>query len=185
MPEARLRANNREACPFDVPPPEYQDGGEFGAELRDMRDRAFVASERYQEQQWRAQREWSERGETRAAHPELLEFERKLIKRMAKLGVPMFAFCVYRNGRQQELLKEQGLSKAGAGFSPHQYGLAVDIVHGTKAWNLSRKQWALVGHIGKEVAAQLGIKVRWGGDWAFYDPAHWELADWTVLVDRG
>lgn len=75
----------------------------------------------------------------------------------------------------------KGLSKAKAGQSAHNHGFAVDIVHGTKAWELTRKQWDLVGHIGKEVAASMGIHVEWGGDWSFYDPAHWELANWRDI----
>ena len=74
-----------------------------------------------------------------------------------------------------------GTTKARAWESPHNYGLAVDIIHGTKAWDLTRKQWEIVGHMGKEVAAQLGVKVVWGGDWKFYDPAHWELANWRDI----
>lgn len=138
-----------------------------------MIDRSFLASERYKGQQTRAIRA--------GAHPDLLEFERVLVKRMAKLGIPMFAHCVMRDGEEQNLLFVTGRSKARAGQSPHQYGLAVDVVHGVKAWDLTRKQWDIVGHVGKEVAAQLGVKVEWGGDWKFYDPAHWELADWRDI----
>nr|WP_245369132.1 M15 family metallopeptidase [Agrobacterium tumefaciens] len=96
----------------------------------------------------------------------------------------MFAHCVYRDDVEQQRLYVKGLSKAKPGQSAHNYGLAVDIVHGTKAWDLTRKQWDLIGHIGKEVAASLGIKVEWGGDWSFYDPAHWELANWRDIGPR-
>lgn len=156
--------------PERVVPPE---GDKCASELRGMIDRSFLLSERHKGQHNRADRS---RG-----HPTLLEFERVLIKRFAKLGVPMFAHCVYRNDVEQQSLYARGLSKAKPGQSAHNHGLAVDIVHGTKAWDLTRKQWDLVGHVGKEVAASLGIKVEWGGDWSFYDPAHWELANWRDI----
>ena len=156
--------------PERVVPP---DGDKYASELRGMIDRSFLLSERHKGQHNRADRS---RG-----HPTLLEFERVLIKRFAKLGVPMFAHCVYRDDVEQQRLYVKGLSKAKPGQSAHNVGLAVDIVHGTKAWDLTRKQWDLVGHIGKEVAASLGIKVEWGGDWSFYDPAHWELANWRDI----
>lgn len=149
-------------------------GDTFDAALRAMVDRAFLKSERHQGQHWRANRE--------GAHPDILEFERKLIAEFARLGVPLFAHCVVRPSWEQDALKAQGFSKAGAGESPHNFGLAVDLVHGTKGWELTRKQWALVGHVGHEVAKRIGVKVEWGGSWKFYDPAHWELGDWRSLI---
>ncbi|QCS37219.1 hypothetical protein [Tortoise microvirus 70] len=59
--------------------------------------------------------------------------------------------------------------------------MAVDIVHFGRYWDLSPKEWAVVGLIGKEVARRRNIKIVWGGDWRFWDPAHWELKDWKAL----
>ena len=148
-------------------------GSTYGAELRAISDRPFCLSERYKAQQKRASRD--------GTHPDVLEFERRLVARCLKLGVPMFAHCFVRSDEEQNSLYVRGLSKARAGQSPHNYGLAVDIVHGTKAWDLTRKQWEIVGHVGKEVARQLGLDVEWGGDWSFYDPAHWQLANWRDI----
>ncbi|MBB4952251.1 hypothetical protein H4S14_000293 [Agrobacterium vitis] len=156
--------------PEFISPP---DGEKYSAELRGMIDRSFIASDRHKGQHNRADRS--------RVHPEIVEFERVFIKRMAKLGVPMFAHCVYRSDTEQQRLYVRGNSRAKPGQSPHAYGFAVDLVHGTKAWDLTRKQWDLVGHVGKEVAASLGLHVVWGGDWSFYDPAHWELAGWRSL----
>lgn len=147
---------------------------DYASALRAVASGVFCKSEKYREQQWRADR--------RGAHPDILDFERLLIRRMRRLNVPMFAHCVMRSEEEQAVVRSRGLSRAGPGQSPHQYGLAVDIVHGMKAWDLDRKTWALVGHIGKEVAAQAGIDVEWGGDWEFYDPAHWQLTNWKQLV---
>lgn len=156
--------------PEAVYPPE---GGKYTSAMRAMTDRSFLLSERHKGQHNRADRV--------GGHPTIIEFERKLIKRFAKLGIPMFCHCLYRGQDEQNSLFVRGLSKARYGQSAHNFGLAADIVHGTKAWDLTRQQWDLVGHIGHEVAASLGIQVEWGGNWSFYDPAHWELANWRDI----
>lgn len=140
------------------------------AGLRMVRNPDFVRSEKFQEQQWRADR--------KGADSEILDFERLFVRRFAKLGVPMFAHCVVRPVSEQDRLFSLGRSKAKGGQSPHNYGFAVDLIHGIDAWDLHRETWALIGRIGKEVAAQAGIDIEWGGDWKFYDPAHWELRGW-------
>lgn len=150
-------------------------GTTYADDLRLMTDRAFCASQRYTDQQGRANRE--------GADPRILEFERKLIRRARNLGVPLFAHCVIRGSHQQTDLFLAGRSKAKAGESPHNYGCAVDIIHGTKGWALTERQWAVIGHIGKELAMQAGLTVTWGGDWKFWDPAHWELTDWRATRD--
>ena len=148
----------------------------FDAALRGMADRPFLATQQYQEQQWRAVR--------KGANPFLLRFEETMVARMAKLGVPMFASEVIRTPERQNDLYALGHSKARAGESPHQFGLAVDLVHSLKGWGLDEKQWQLVGHVGHETAKALGIAVEWGGDWKFYDPAHWELDVWKTWKDQ-
>lgn len=143
--------------------------------LRAIQARDFLLSERYQEQQWRADR--------KAADPRILLFERKFIDRMESLGVPMFAHCVVRSLAEQTQRFAEGHSKAKAGQSAHNYGLAVDLIHGIHGWDMSRESWALIGHIGKEVARQNGLKLVWGGDFkSLWDPAHWELENWRDYV---
>lgn len=145
----------------------------YADELRGMVDRSFCFSQKYGEQQGRADRT--------GAQPDILDFERKLVKRASKLGVPLFAHCVVRGSQEQNRLFKLGHSKARAGESPHNYGAAVDLIHGTRAWALTPRQWAIIGHLGKELATQAGLKVTWGGDWEFYDPAHWELTEWRAI----
>lgn len=143
--------------------------------LRVLVDKSFLLRPKYADQQKRAVRE--------GAHPKLLEFERLFVRRLAKkYGIPMFAHCVVRTAEEQKRLYVQGFSKASGGLSPHQYGCAVDIIHSLKAWKLERESWTMVGHIGKELALQMGVKLVWGGDWSFYDPAHWELSDWRSIA---
>lgn len=104
-------------------------------------------------------------------------------RRMKKLGVPMFAHTVVRTYEQQLAEFQQGDSKDSPkdGLWPHK-GTAIDYVHSTKAWGLSDKQWQMIGHIGKEVAKAQGVALTWGGDWKFYDPAHWEITGWKAIA---
>lgn len=150
------------------------DGGDvpddFASALRGMADRPFLASRNWQKQQERAERD--------GAHPDLLEFERLLIRRMAKIGVPMFAAEVLRSQERQNDLYALGVTKAKAGQGPHPYGCAADVVHSVRGWDLSRKQWSLIGHVGQELARQNGLKIEWGGNWKFYDPSHWQVIGW-------
>lgn len=158
-----------QAFPPDVPVP-----ATFDEALRAMKYPAFLQSQKWQSQQWRAKRE--------GAHPDILEFEKVLIRRMAGLGVPMFAHEVIRTPERQDELYALGNSRAKGGSSAHQFGMAADIVHSVKAWALSDKQWALVGHVGREVIAQKGLAIEsnaWSGGRG-WDPAHWQIANWKA-----
>lgn len=139
---------------------------------------AFLAGQKHQAQHWRADRQGAHPGIVGHKGLQITGFEKLLIRRMAKLGVPMFATEVNRSPERQDELYAAGHSKAKRGSSPHQYGCAVDIVHGVKGWDLTLRQWEIVGHVGKEISLEYGWKVVWGGDWKFYDPAHWEMEDW-------
>lgn len=152
----------------------------YGGALKVMVNRPFLATWKHREQHLRANRV--------GAHPDILAFERAFVARFKRVGVPMWAHSVVRDEAEQNRLYVTGVSLATAGKSPHNHGLAVDLVHGTLAWNLPKSSWEIVGHVGLEVAAQLGVKLEWGGTWRrFYDPAHWELSDWRsrVLIAKG
>lgn len=170
-----MAANSREVMapqPVDVVP--GLGPSAYATELRGLIDFPFTFSERFVDQQGRADRT--------GAHPDILAFERKFVARCKKLGVPMFAHCVVRGSAEQNAAFRAGHSKARAGESPHNYGAAVDLIHGTKGWNLTRKQWDILGHIGKDLAEQAQLSIVWGGDFkSLYDPAHWELADWRAI----
>lgn len=169
-------------------PPDLVQSGGFSEALRGMVNREFLASEKHVHQHRRAIRA--------GAHPAILEFEKAFTRRMAKLGVPMHASEVYRTPERQNDLYALGNSKAKAGQSPHQFGLAVDLIHSVKGWNLDERQWKLIGHVGKEVAKKVRfgyldakgeyhtahVEFEWGGDFqSIYDPAHWQLVDWKQL----
>lgn len=159
------------------PEPTVRPGSQWADSIRGMADRPFLTSAKFHEQQKRAVRE--------GAHPDIVEFEKRMIKRMAGLGVPMFGHCVIRSVEQQEREFAEGDSKVR--FGPHNVGCAIDLVHSVKAWSLTRLQWEVVGHVGNEVIAQAGLSIvslAWGGDWKFYDPAHWEIDGWRSVQTR-
>ena len=116
-------------------------------------------------------------------HPDLLDWSRAFLKELQRRGMPFFVHDYVRTKEQQDALFKAGRSKARFGQSAHNFGMAADILHFGRFWDLSKKEWAVVGLIGKEVARRRNIKITWGGDWKFYDPAHWELKEWKALRD--
>lgn len=116
-------------------------------------------------------------------HPDIIEFWKAFDKHCKKRNIPLWAFEFVRSKKRQDALQAKGRSKARGGQSPHQYGMAVDIVHASRAWNLTKKEWDVLGSIGKEIARKRNLKMEWGGDWKFYDPAHWQIKNWRDLLD--
>ena len=158
---------------------------DYSSAVRHMMNPGFLASMKHQEQHWRANRE--------GAHPRILEFEQALVAKFHKLGIPLFAHCVVRTPEQQDSAFVLGNSNIkGSEPYPHRFA-AVDIIHGTKGWDLPEQCWDLIGHYGYEVAKSLSIPIVWGGDWdgdgdkhdqKLYDPAHWELAFWRSMEPK-
>lgn len=114
--------------------------------------------------------------------PLMKEFADAFAKDLRKRALPFFIHSGFRTRDEQNALFARGVTRARFGQSAHNYGMAIDVIHFTRAWDLTPKEWAVVGLIGKEVARRRKIKVTWGGDWGFYDPAHWELAEWRDLL---
>lgn len=121
---------------------------------------------------------------TEGADDDILRFSQAFLRDLRKRGYPFFPHVYFRGRELQNRLRKQGVSKAVWGQSAHNYGMAVDIVHFGRYWDLTPTEWAVIGLIGKEVARRLNLKVTWGGDWKFYDPAHWELSDWKKRRDN-
>lgn len=164
----------RKLDPPEAPPDAVVEN--YRMALASISNRAFCESQKYRDQQWRAVRD--------DCHPDIVEFERVFIRALRKIDVPMFAQCMLRGAQDQNAAFVKGTSNARAGQSPHNYGLAVDIIHSTRAWDLSHMAWQTVGHVGKELAVRKGIDIEWGGDWDNpWDPAHWQLAHWRRLKD--
>lgn len=186
-------------------------GQEFAEALQGLRDERFFdpghpLKRKFEEQQGRAKRlvprhfepylggdpdgfvvhELRQRVE-RGAHAEIVAFADLFVKECEGLDIPIFAHEIIRSRERQGELFKGGFTKSGSS-GPHLVGCAVDLVHCAKAWDLTNRQWLILGHIGKELAARRGFQVNWGGDWKAntagdgvivgWDPAHWELAYW-------
>lgn len=109
-------------------------------------------------------------------HPDLVRVIHRAIE------ITPVDFSVVEGLRTKE--RQAELVAAGASKtmnSRHLTGHAVDIapyVGGTIRWD-----WPLFYQLApavKKAAAELGVKVEWGGDWAtFKDGPHWQLP-WSV-----
>jgi len=158
--------------------------------LQAMVDKTFLKSTKQQELQWRALTERVTRdgqGQKRieGAHHDLLGFLYLFIKACGSHGIPMHTHNLLRDAKHQQQLLDAGNSLIAE--SSHMYGMGADCVHSKLYWNLTKDQWAILGHIGKEVAANngLGKIIEWGGDWKrFPDPAHWQIRNWRQYKDQ-
>lgn len=120
---------------------------------------------------------------------ELQMFAARLIYNLRKADVPMYVHQAFRTKEQQDLLYAKGRSKPGPKVTNTQWpraahcqGVAVDIVHGRYHWELSKHEWNAIGKIGLQLADRMNLKLTWGGNWSFWDPAHWELTDWKQYI---
>lgn len=103
-------------------------------------------------------------------------------------GIPLYVHCALRDEREQAAVRKAGHSKVSYPNSAHNIGEAVDIVHGTLHWEMSRAEWKLLSVLGRLALDRLNavlkkpdkLQLSWGGDWSFYDPAHWEIADYRT-----
>jgi len=113
---------------------------------------------------------------------DIQRFAASFVETLRKRGVPVYVHSAFRTEAEQLALVKRGVSKARYPRAPHCMGEAVDIVHARYHWEMTINEWAILGKIGHEVADRLSLPIRWGGDWKFYDPAHWEIADWRDRV---
>lgn len=113
---------------------------------------------------------------------DLCDFRDAFLKALHGRNMPFFVHCLYRGPEDQKEVQQRGNSRASFGQSPHNWSMAIDVVHYGRYWELTEKEWHIVGLIGKDVARRRKVKMVWGGDWSFWDPAHWELADWRERV---
>lgn len=165
------------AIPLDTAPPIYKLPSTHQEAAHKLAAHSVVNSAPYRERFMRHSREGS--------HPDLIRFQVAFCKELQRRGIPMFPICFVRGKTEQDNHYKNGVSKAKWGQSPHNYGLAVDVVHFGRYWDLSVKEWQVIGLIGKEVARRCNLKMTWGGDWKFYDPAHWEITRWEEMKDWG
>lgn len=166
---SRRNYNQLNPRPFKEPPTAIVIPQDYKSVVKSLVDRKALTTLVYAQ---RKTKEWHN------VHPDIKKFAQAFQKECEKRGIPVWLFETMRTPTRQNELRAQGRSKAKAWGSPHQFGCAVDIVCHTRLWNYSKRQWDLIGIIGKEVARKQNLKIEWGGDWGFYDPAHWQLKEW-------
>jgi hypothetical protein len=97
--------------------------------------------------------------------------------------------CGFRGRLEQEEAFSDGRSKARFGESPHNFTFAVDVVPYPIDWEDRERMTYFAGQV-MATARNLGIKLRWGGDWdmdtelednSFDDLPHFELLNWREM----
>lgn len=122
-----------------------------------------------------------------------------LESRLRAEGVPMVRWETYRGRARQELLLRRGVSRAGWGKSPHNYGLAADYVLDVNKVAVRRRSWkgqlfpdawdtetpeALAVWLSFGTIAE-SLDLEWGGRWEkLPDFPHVELRGWRFLVPK-
>tara|TARA_R100001086_G_scaffold238819_1_gene163796 strand:+ start:565 stop:1134 length:570 start_codon:yes stop_codon:yes gene_type:complete len=110
-------------------------------------------------------------------HPQVQNKFRKLIDEIQKkTGWEMIITSGYRDFAKQASLKRQNPKNARAGYSEHNYGIALDMVakkDGERLYkSTSKGKWLETGI--PQIAKGMGF--RWGGDFAnYHDPVHFGL----------
>lgn len=99
-------------------------------------------------------------------------------------GIPIRIFETFRARERQSELFAQGrtkpgriITKADAGDSMHQYGLAADVV----MWISDKWNWSATEHYKKLVPIMESVGLRGGYKWG--DWPHWELDGSPSIAD--
>jgi peptidoglycan L-alanyl-D-glutamate endopeptidase CwlK len=121
--------------------------------------------------------------------PSLAEVASDLLAECAAAGVRLEVTQALRTWEDQDRLYAQGrtapgaiVTRAPAGYSYHNFGLAFDVVvlddAGAYVWNTRHSGWVAAAATGK----RLGL--AWGGDWkSFHDIPHFEQRG-ALRLDR-
>lgn len=110
-------------------------------------------------------------------HPAIRDYARNFINEAENTGIILRITAGYRTFEEQDHLYEQGrtapgkiVTNAKGGDSPHNYGLAIDVVPmvgGQPDWNSTL--WEQISDIGKDAG------FSWGGDFkSIKDKPHFE-----------
>lgn len=122
-----------------------------------------------------------ERANWAGVEPRLVRWAAEFQDELRKARVPVYVHCALRSPKEQAALKAAGRSKTLRSY--HLHGLAVDIVHSRYHWEMSHEEWRWLALVGRKVLDRINRRLPkdkrfnlvWGGDWSFYDPAHWNM----------
>lgn len=107
----------------------------------------------------------------------IVPFVRRAIAIAESMGVQAKVIQGFRNKQQQEAAKRRGASKAGWGYSWHNFGIAIDLglFKGGSYVDSDNPDlaWTIYSAIG-EIAPEFNME--WGGSWvSFVDSPHFHL----------
>lgn len=123
----------------------------------------------------------------------LMVWAAKFIELARKREIPLYVHCALRSEEEQRKVHSAGNSKALYPRSAHNIGEAVDIVHGTLHWQMTKEEWKFLYTLGQraldvinaELPADRKLQLVWGGHFkSLYDPAHWEIQDYRTRIRR-
>jgi peptidoglycan L-alanyl-D-glutamate endopeptidase CwlK len=128
-------------------------------------------------------------GRLAAAHPLLQKLFNEVIKH-----VDIIILESQRGKADQETAFAKGNSKAHFGQSAHNWtpSVALDVAPNPLDWN-NRASFIAVSKVVLPLAKQMGIPIRWGGDWnmngiltdeRLSDLPHYELNPWRDFAKR-
>jgi len=109
-------------------------------------------------------------------------FLRRAFGIAASMGVDAKVICGLRNRIAQEKAKESGASKAGWGYSWHNYGTAIDLGLFNGGSYVDSDDPLLASRVYKAIGPEAeGFGLVWGGGWtSFVDLPHFQLGEVPV-----
>lgn len=107
----------------------------------------------------------------------------QIVRLMQDAGYPAKIYEAYRPPERQTALYVQNKTKAKAYQSPHQYYLAVDIIHASRGWPPKDDPfWPALAASVQVVEEKFDVALTHGYDWG-WDYAHVELTDFRKWRD--
>jgi len=109
------------------------------------------------------------------------------LQQVKEAGIDMIVTCTYRSGPEQNALYAQGrtlpgpiVTRAKAGQSAHNFGMAIDvvpIVNGKADWNGHDLVWQEIGQIGQKC----GLEWYGAPGSKFPELPHFQLPNWETF----
>lgn len=91
---------------------------------------------------------------------------------MAQIGAPVEFHEFYRSPQRQNELYFQGKTKAKAGQSSHNWGLAVDYHFQGRGWSVPKDWWEVGDLVARYVGLESGI--------SYQDANHIQMPGWKT-----
>lgn len=109
----------------------------------------------------------------------MLWLGQQMVRMMQDCGWDAKIFECHRPPEKQREYLQAGTSNAKEWMSPHQYHLAVDIIHRVKAWDVPDRFWEDLAACARVLSEKHKIPLELGFDWG-WDKAHIEYADFRL-----